>query len=352
MAYRFKISETPQHAVRRLGCEQIDRAMRALTAAELSGGAVHETRKCLKRIRALLRLVRPGLTGEDFQRENSRFREIGRLLSPARDAQILTETLLKLEPYADPAANAALAVLKQHIGAAMPAAGVQPNSATIATAREHLLEGRASIAKLTVTGTNFGAVESGLMDGYRKGLELFERTYRSGTDETFHEWRKCVQLHWRHMALLLRAWPDMLTARVEAARQLSQILGEAQDLAVLLHHIDTLPPGTLAKADQTRLVRLARKRQTHLRALAEPRGAQLFSLSPKALARSVMESWHAARALDDLTDKKLAATAAPKPPADEESSAPHVSATGPHPGFPAVPQKARAAKRKRTKSPA
>ena len=98
MAYRIKLSETPQQALRRAGLEQIERAYSAISPARKTGGetgrSIHETRKCLKRIRALLRLVRPGIDDDDFRRENARYRDIARMLSPERDADILPETLL------------------------------------------------------------------------------------------------------------------------------------------------------------------------------------------------------------------------------------------------------------------
>jgi hypothetical protein len=59
MPYRFKLSEPFDEGVRRIGLQQIDRAIGELEAALKAGGQVHATRKTLKRIRALLRLARP-----------------------------------------------------------------------------------------------------------------------------------------------------------------------------------------------------------------------------------------------------------------------------------------------------
>ncbi len=302
MAFRLKFTDTPESALRRIGLSQIDRAVRALSAAELADSTIHETRKCLKRIRALLRLVRPGLEESDFQTENARYREIARQLSPARDAQILMETVLKLAPFASAAETAALEYLKQSIESGAGSRITNASDASIARALEQLTEAKAALANLNVKGSGFAPVERGLRDSYRKGLERFERAYRDGTCEAFHDVRKSVQLHWRHMALVSRAWPDMFSARVEAARQLSQILGDSQDLSVLLEYVAALPPSAIPKKSATELERLARARQDYLRAAARPRGAQIFALPPKAFARGVTKAWQAARALDDLTD--------------------------------------------------
>ena len=43
-----------------------------------------------------------------------------------------------------------------------------------------------------------------------------------------------AQWHWRQMRLLARAWPDEFAVRVSAARELSQMLGDDHDLAMLV----------------------------------------------------------------------------------------------------------------------
>ena len=354
MAYRFKIAETPERALRRIGLEQLERALRALSAADTAGSVIHETRKCLKRLRALLRLVRPGLDEGVFHNENARYREIAALLSPARDAQILVETLIKLEPFAAAADAAELAAFTAHIDQMQVPDAVSERADMIAAARSKLNAAKSAMSKLDIAGSDFGCVEQGLRASYRKGLERFRCAYCEGTDEAFHDWRKSVQLHWRHMALLSRAWPDMFSARVEAARQLSHSLGDSQDLSVLVVQVETLPAGVLPKSGAGRLVRLARKRQQHLRASAEPRGAQIFSLPPKALAHSVMTAWHAARVLDQLADKTLQSAPAKISPAE-----PHTSDAIPVQAAPleksaiaAPPQTKPATRRPRSRAPA
>src|SRR5262245_16918299 len=57
---------------------------------------VHETRKSIKRLRALLRLYRGALGHALFGLEDSRLRELGRSLGGARDAVALRESLERL----------------------------------------------------------------------------------------------------------------------------------------------------------------------------------------------------------------------------------------------------------------
>lgn len=112
MAFQFKLNEPVEKGFRRIGLEQIERAERQLSASESLEVATHETRKSLKRIRALLRLAQPGLGDAVYGAENARFREIAALLAPARDSDVLVQTVTKLECLPGEVANAALAAAR------------------------------------------------------------------------------------------------------------------------------------------------------------------------------------------------------------------------------------------------
>jgi hypothetical protein len=60
------------------------------------GEAVHAIRITIKRLRAILRLVRPGIGETVFEQENARLRKAAHRLSLARDRQVARKTLLAL----------------------------------------------------------------------------------------------------------------------------------------------------------------------------------------------------------------------------------------------------------------
>src|ERR1700731_1284920 len=94
MAFRFDIHEAFLKAIPRLARERIDRVIESLSEKPHPGAeSIHEARKDLKSLRALLRLVRGSLGDGVRERENLFFREAGRSLSTIRDPQALLETL-------------------------------------------------------------------------------------------------------------------------------------------------------------------------------------------------------------------------------------------------------------------
>jgi hypothetical protein len=95
------------------------------------------------------------------------------------------------------------------------------------------------------------------------------------------------------MALISRAWPAFFLARVEAARALSQLLGDDHDLFLLVEYVRALPAERLSAMHVGEIERQARARQTELRRLAQPRGRQLFAAGASGLGRRIRVIWEA-----------------------------------------------------------
>ena len=96
MAYRFFADEPIQAAVKRVASEQIAMAIRDFESEQMDRHeAVHRFRKRCKKMRGLLRLVRPHLSAV-YQAENYFYRDLSRKLSFVRDAQALVECVDRL----------------------------------------------------------------------------------------------------------------------------------------------------------------------------------------------------------------------------------------------------------------
>ena len=93
MGYAFDGDETVPDAVRRITDEQVERAVSALEQVEDNDltATVHDCRKRAKKLRGLLRLVRPAM-GEAYGPANEAFRDAGRELSAIRDAHATLAT--------------------------------------------------------------------------------------------------------------------------------------------------------------------------------------------------------------------------------------------------------------------
>lgn len=336
MTYRFKLHEPIAEGSQRIGLEQLDIAAAKLAGKEDPATAIHDARRCLKRLRALLRLVRPGLADATYARETERLAGIGRMLAGARDLHVMQQTLGRLEARFGPLPNGAADHLRKLL-----TRGTTPKRRSAgADARRQALS-RLEQARRLFQGRTIRAIEldhvlEGLETTYRKARKAFRHAYQEPTDEAFHAWRKKVQQHWRHMSLLSRGWPEAMSARASEAKELSRLLGEDHDLAVLLVFAGGQADKHLEPGDLEALTTLCRACQAELRAEAKPRAERLFAERPDDLREHVRLYWTTAASLAALKRAEMkpnGSEAVARPPlAEGTSAAPDAAAAAPRPG--------------------
>lgn len=254
--------------------ELIVRARDVLVDPELSAEKrVHEARKRFKETRALIRLIREPL-GEHFEHEHTWYRDAGRELAAARDADAIVAVLQKLE-LPTRTENRARKILDEHRAAHPP---LEP---LIANVVDQLVVAQGRIGMWPELEDSFDTIADGLVRAYRFG----RRDLRNhDTPEELHDWRKRVKEHWYHVQLLRHVWPEMMKPYAEVLSTLSHALGDHHDLHVLRER--------LAKAKMS--VKAIDERQEKLQREAEEIGALVYAEKPRAwLARmrKYWESW-------------------------------------------------------------
>lgn len=299
MAYRFKLKEGLQEGVRRIALEQIDKVLETPRKGEDRVVWVHEARKAMKRTRSLLKCVRSGLDPRVFREENAELAGIARALSGLRDRDVMRETMVRLAGQNDDL-DVGLAWLGGRLETPETEAAHAPSArsadAAVRRAVKSLEKAQSRLAKLDVAGEVADTVGTGLRASQRNGREVLARLELSASDENVHDLRKAVQTYQRQHNLLQAVWPEMQAIRVEAARELAQQLGEAQDLAVLAATAVALSDGQ--GDDEARLgasvAEACRERQRLICDVAIPMAERLFALRPKAVEQELRSVWRAA----------------------------------------------------------
>ena len=98
-AYCLKTGEPLPQGIVRVANGRIGHALEELRGKSDSTPeeAVHEARKDLKKLRALLRMTRGELGDATFRRENLCFRDAGRELAGVRESDVMLDTLKTLD---------------------------------------------------------------------------------------------------------------------------------------------------------------------------------------------------------------------------------------------------------------
>lgn len=301
MSYRLEESETLAEGLRRIAREELDAALihlRGEGSAE-EEERVHETRKSMKKVRAILRLVRKEIGSDAYDRENQALRDAGRVLAPVRDAQVLVDTLAGLDERAGESISErdlgkiAAALEKRRQSARKQVLGDGDAFAAVA---EAVADARGRIDGWPIGRTDSKAFEASLKKTYKRGRAGFEDAYEEGTPKAFHEWRKRVKYHWYHVRLLEPAAEAEIGVVVEATDQLSDLLGLDHDYAVLAEAIRGL--GTTAgSADARRgIIAMIERERLELERRALPIAHRVYDEKPKGRASQIatlFDGWRA-----------------------------------------------------------
>jgi CHAD domain-containing protein len=301
MAYKLERGEGLASGIRRIVTEELDGAIAQLEGRGDPDGdtAVHEARKSLKKARSALRLVREDIGDGVRRRENDAMRDAARRLSGVRDAQVQLETLAKLagDPQASVPAEA-VTRLRRLLEAQREKlrADADGDRAAAEVARE-LREVRARVDDWPLSDETFAAAGEGLRRIQRQGREAMRTAFERGDDESWHEWRKKVKDLWYAARILRPVAPRQLAGLENESDELSDVLGDHNDLAVLAEtvraHESELAPGHAALL-QAALVR----RRDRLRMSALPLGRRLYAERPRAFIRRLTACWDAREAQD------------------------------------------------------
>jgi CHAD domain-containing protein len=291
MPYRFKFDESLKAGFRRIAGEQLDIVTRQLSAEPVPVTAIHESRKALKRLRALIRCCAHALGTKAARKHQVAIRDIARRMSSRRDSDVAGSTLAQLENDFGAEAMPTLAPLKAYISR-------QAQDAVLLDATERdeillLLRGEMEcLVRAPFKGRGYANAIAGIERHYRKGQKDLKAARSRPSDDAMHELRKSVQTHWRHMALLSRAWPDEFAARVTAARELSQMLGDDHDIAML----KTLA-SVLEKSERAPILKLCEQRQTEIRETVTHAARRLYAEPALSFGRRMTALWDEGRGI-------------------------------------------------------
>lgn len=288
MGYQFSQTDpSAQKALRRIAREQIDTALAAVRADGPTGPRIHQMRKSVKKLRGLIRLVRPGFS--DFAPENAALRDAARGLSARREAAVNLATLNKLLPEANVSADLA-DTLRAALSAPEPAdTSASADALTGFADAMTALRGRSKDWKLDADG--FDAVSGGLEQTWKRARHEMAAALDTPTTEAVHEWRKRVKDHWYHARLLSPIWPEAMAPHVETADRLGEALGDHHDLAVLVTALESRGIRGIKP-----ILAAARKRQSALIAAARTDSGRLFADSAPCLVARWGAWWRIWRA--------------------------------------------------------
>src|SRR5690349_5879650 len=187
MAFCFKRKEPVSRAIRRLSRERIKDALECLDDYR-RGEAIHCARKNIKKVRAVLRLVRTEIPKKDFRRMTRLLREAANHLAAPRDALVKATTLRNLArdfkgQLGPGALRPVRAKLNRHFDEEMTRFAKRHTARAV---RRTLRCVTKELERLEVKGEGWKAIHSGLKHAYGEGRCAYQSVRENPSAENFH----------------------------------------------------------------------------------------------------------------------------------------------------------------------
>jgi CHAD domain-containing protein len=289
--FRLDDGEPVPAGLRRIAQSQLDMSIERLERQtdEDLGTAVHETRKSLKRLRATVRLARDELSDDVYRRENRAFRDAGRRLAGARDSQVLLETLDAVAPSVR-VEGFERTLIGQHAAAQRR---LREGDAVEVVLRE-LREASARVPDWPLERDGIDALAPGFKRIYRRGRRAYRALRSEPTTENLHELRKRAKDLWYAAQIVRPASPKKMKRIVRRAHELSDLIGEDHDLALLGERAGERRDRFADEAAVGELARLVECRRAELRREAMELAKRLYRKKPRKLVRPLEKAGIAA----------------------------------------------------------
>lgn len=255
--------------------------------------SIHEIRKSIKRIRAVLRLIREEIGYSTYYRENVFYREINRSISDLRTYNVL---LLTLES------------LQSDLSGKIPSESLKPVTDLVREQRERKLSeilsddkilkdlsvsftgAKARIPDLPIERNSFKAFSGGVFRMYRQGKDYLIQARKDPDMHHLHDMRKRMKYLWYQVEILRPIYPGMLKAYGKSLENVSEKLGVYHDLAVASEFLRKNYGGLRDEIHETLLEACEFKKSALLPGLLKKSGV-LFSEEPESLVQRLGEYW-------------------------------------------------------------
>lgn len=194
---------------------------------------IHEARKQLKQLRALLRLIEPEVGHKRRTKADRRLREVAQSLAPFRDATVLLATLQGL-----PQGRCGSASFRR-LHSILDARCRHARTLILATPKRRKILAKAlrnaqrRITRWSFMHRGWKAISPGLKRSYKAGRRASTAASINNSDEALHKSRRRAKDLFYILESLRQVQPAAMRSRIRTMHQLTDLLGNDHDLAVL-----------------------------------------------------------------------------------------------------------------------
>ena len=237
---------------------------------------LHSVRVTIKRLRAILRLIRPVISKVAFTRENAHLRKAARRLAFSRDTTIARKTLDALSrsvsrPDRLKAFGAALASFDEQ---AVPISAI--NKAMKQVGRD-LQQSARRLERLRIAQPGWKAVGPGLCKVYSQARRRMVAALQTDDDDSYHRWRTRVKNLYHELRMLAPDASKQFGPLIACLKELESNLGSNQDIAMVITLLKKNPDAYGGTKNVGKVLKSLDKQSKKLRRKSRSLGKVIFA---------------------------------------------------------------------------
>jgi CHAD domain-containing protein len=291
MAFRLRSNESISRGLRRLARKELRSARSEVGGRRApSDEAIHEARKSVKKVRAILQLIEDD-DGRGLGRSRKWLRSVNRTLSELRDAAAMLDTLAGLRKRhprlftRTTFAGLRRTLLDRKRNATKEVAGGEWKDV-----EQQLQRVRRTAKGWRPAHGDAGTLARGIRAAHRGGRKAMKCAQRGRRAEDFHAWRKEIKVLWYALRLVEPA-DGRVRRDIRALHLAEQWLGEDHNIVVLCEQLSRDAAVFKGPLDLDRLRLAADRDQLRLRKKAIARAWTIYQRAPARYAHSVARAW-------------------------------------------------------------
>lgn len=285
MSFKIGQSEALGESIRKVACEEIEKAIKASGRARNGKGSpVHRTRKHLKKARAAMRLLTAELGRDCFKREDSRLRDVGRLISDIRDAEVRLETVRQLRKTAAGPRGRSFQETEELLAFELDSF-LAAFSGWQEEATGQLQRAQNGILAWQLRELTSSDVCRTVRKSYREGRHALKRARKKESERRFHELRKRAKALWYQLRLLRPLQPAVFGEMSDDLKALGEHLGHAHDLCFVAERLEAIAGAS--KRHNRALQALLATREKDLWRTALALAERFYALKPKEFSNQI-----------------------------------------------------------------
>lgn len=294
MSYKLRQSQTLGENLRRISQKQIEDAIAiAKGEKQTRDTPVHETRKHLKKARAALQLIRKEIGRGLFRQQDHYLRDVGRLTSDIRDAEVRLQTVQQLRGIVKNRGRA-------HYGNLETMLMLELENFVAAFAEWHtqalpLLERvRDAVDQWAVDHFDCEQLRRAVQSTYKQARRALDKAIENPTAKSFHKFRAKAKTLYHQVRILSPVNPVVLQTLTSDLRSLADLLGRAHDLSFLGDRLRTESGKSQWQREGHELLAVLEVSQSDLQRGASELAQHFFAERPRDFGSRVatwLEEW-------------------------------------------------------------